>query len=97
MIKNLDRHRDKLADLGGGLGVADPVSLATSSPKPVGQHRPCEPGKGAVPVSESTQLGRRSVAPSALHLVHLARCRRMSLLASSPQRAIGPASFIGAR
>lgn len=26
MIKNLDQHRDKLEDLGGGLGVTDPVS-----------------------------------------------------------------------
>jgi heme-degrading monooxygenase HmoA len=26
MIKNLDQHRDKLEDLGGALGVTDPVS-----------------------------------------------------------------------
>ena len=26
MIKNLDQHRDKLEDLGGGLGLTDPVS-----------------------------------------------------------------------
>jgi hypothetical protein len=26
MIKSLDKHREKLEDLGGGLGVTDPVS-----------------------------------------------------------------------